>query len=68
MYIASMQPPTYCPRCGGNNQCGYTDDRPCWCAAEFSSLVPIPKEPQGCYCRRCLAELIEERLRPRDAT
>jgi hypothetical protein len=61
MDIAHGQPMAHCPRCGGDNECGYSDDRPCWCATEFSSVIAPPTQPQGCYCRRCLAELIEER-------
>jgi hypothetical protein len=67
MDIAQVQPAAHCPRCGGDNKCGYAGDLPCWCATEFSSVMALPKQPQGCYCRRCLTELIEERRRAGDA-
>ena len=67
MDVTKVQPVARCPRCGTDNGCGYGGPQPCWCATEFSSVIALPKNPQGCYCRRCLAELIEEGRRARDA-
>jgi len=60
MDVTNVQPEARCPRCGADNECGYAGQQPCWCATEFSSVIALPENPQGCYCRRCLAELIEE--------
>ncbi|WEN43353.1 hypothetical protein CKCBHOJB_02972 [Thauera sp. GDN1] len=55
-----------CPRCGARFTCGMQAGEPaCWCAA-YPAAFAVPEAgavavDAGCYCPRCLAELIEER-------
>jgi hypothetical protein len=60
MEPATEKPGTVCPRCGGDNRCGIASDQPCWCATEFAATLAVPKAVTGCYCRRCLTDLMEE--------
>jgi len=68
MVDASAQPAARCPRCGESNDCGFGDDEACWCATQFAPLHTTPKAPQDCYCRRCLAELLEDQRRSLGST
>ncbi len=50
-----------CPRCGGDNRCGFGQDTPCWCATQFEPETALDPTLQVCYCVRCLRELREQR-------
>lgn len=50
-----------CPRCGADNRCGFGGDRPCWCAAGFEPLLPLPGAAASCYCKACLQALLAQR-------
>ncbi|ENO77056.1 cysteine-rich CWC family protein [Thauera mechernichensis] len=55
-----------CPRCAATFTCGMqAGEAACWCAA-FPSAFAVPSvgsvDPAlGCYCPRCLAELIDQK-------
>lgn len=52
-----------CSRCQSEFSCGMTDDAeraaPCWCTT-LPSLPPERYGAAGCYCPRCLAELVAQ--------
>lgn len=49
-----------CPRCGADFMCAMVSgESACWCAA-YPAAFAVPAGG-GCYCPRCLAELIEEK-------
>ena len=60
------EPTNTCPRCGASFTCGMqAGESACWCAA-FPAAFAVPEAgalpaDAGCYCPRCLAELIEDR-------
>jgi hypothetical protein len=48
-----------CAACGAAFHCGASGDAPCWCAGLPPVAVPEPLAG-GCYCRRCLQQLLEK--------
>ena len=50
-----------CTTCGNEFHCGMHDAKPCWCAAEYPRVLPVPAALKACLCPRCLALRIEAR-------
>src|SRR5579864_7098244 len=48
---------TNCSRCGSSMTCGKGQGS-CWCA-DLPHVVPMPAEPAGCLCPRCLQAEID---------
>ncbi|HKB81843.1 MAG TPA: cysteine-rich CWC family protein [Burkholderiales bacterium] len=57
-----------CSSCGAAFECGMGQDTPCWCSIEFPAVMPVPDAAKGCYCRKCLAPLIETIRQEKKAT
>jgi hypothetical protein len=49
-----------CLACGTPFTCGMGNADPCWCSVEFPAVMALPEGARGCYCRHCLAGLIEK--------
>jgi hypothetical protein len=62
------EPVRICPRCGGDNRCGFGQSAPCWCAARFEPGAPPDPSAQACFCARCLQELREAQSSAKSAT
>ncbi|GHT80648.1 hypothetical protein AGMMS49960_06160 [Betaproteobacteria bacterium] len=47
-----------CPRCGAHFACGARTGQ-CWCAT-LPPLLAVPGMEAGCYCPRCLAQIVAQ--------
>jgi hypothetical protein len=66
--MSTVKAPEACIACGKTFVCGMGGAEPCWCSAEFPAVMPLPEGARGCYCRDCLAGLIEQARRDDPAT
>ncbi|NMG47427.1 hypothetical protein GO613_04850 [Azoarcus communis] len=57
---ASTTQSDICSRCGAFFRCGMrAGDKACWCAS-YPPAFPVPEAGAGCFCPKCLAELIAQ--------
>lgn len=52
-----------CPRCGADPRCAIEDGKSisaCWCLTYKLPEKLLDNDDDGCYCRNCIRELLDE--------